>query len=62
MDLVLDLNSSNSLVWVDVSGRSLGLLEAAATKEISLTAVPLATGLHVSTLFVRFVKFLREKL
>jgi hypothetical protein len=50
MDLTLTLHTSSpcNLVWADISGKSLGTLEAAASKELSLTAVPLATGLHVS--------------
>ncbi|KAF4525999.1 hypothetical protein B566_EDAN000791 [Ephemera danica] len=48
LDLVLTLHTPTpcSLVWADVSGKKLGCLEPTASREISLTAVPLATGLH----------------
>ncbi|XP_065331752.1 trafficking protein particle complex subunit 13 [Cloeon dipterum] len=48
MELTLNLHTTTpcNLVWADISGKLLGTLEAAASKELTLTAVPLATGLH----------------
>ncbi|VVC89612.1 trafficking protein particle complex subunit 13 [Leptidea sinapis] len=51
LDLILKLRSlqESSLIWCGISNRRLGPLEAGGVVEISLTALPINTGLHSIT-------------
>lgn len=57
MDLLLSLESNNSIVWCGKSDIIIGTLKPGASIDIPLCLITLHTGIVVSNLFIRMLKY-----